>query len=70
MNLFRRNIEKRCVYCASGSALSEAEVACPYRGVMDAAGSCARFRYDPLKRVPPRPAVLRTEKYNAEDFAL
>lgn len=70
MKLFRRNMEKRCVYCANGSTLNEREVACPYRGVMDAAGGCARFQYDPLKRVPPRPAVLHREKFNAEDFKL
>lgn len=70
MKLFRKDMEKRCVYCANGSALNENEVACPYRGVMDASAGCGRFQYDPLKRVPPRPAVLRTGKYNPEDFAL
>ncbi len=70
MQLFRKNIEKRCGYCASGSAISEREVACPYRGVMDAGGHCLRFTYDPLKRVPPQPAPLQTEKYSAEDFKL
>ena len=37
---------------------------------MDAADHCRRFAYDPLRRVPPRPAVLKTEKYTAEDFRL
>ncbi len=70
MRLFRRNMEKRCAYCAHGSALGEREVGCPYKGVMDAASSCRRFSYDPLKRVPPRPAALKTEQYKAEDFEL
>lgn len=70
MRLFRKNMEKRCAYCASGSLINEREVACPYKGVMDAAGACRRFAYDPLKRVPPRPAALKTEKYSAEDFEL
>jgi hypothetical protein len=70
VKLFRKNMEKHCVYCARGSVLNEKEVACPYRGVMDAADACRRFVYDPLKRVPPRPAALKTENYSAEDFEL
>ena len=70
MRLFRKNMEKRCAYCASGSVLDEREVACPYRGIMDAAGHCRRFSYDPLKRVPPRPAPPPDRKYSMEDFSL
>jgi len=70
VKLFRKNMEKRCAYCAFGSAISDREVACERKGVMDAANHCRAFRYDPLKRVPPRPAALKTEQYSAEDFAL
>lgn len=70
MELFRRDMEKRCAYCARGRAISETQVACERRGVTDAAGHCRRFVYDPLKRVPPRPAVLKTDQYGAEDFQL
>ena len=70
MKLFRKNMEKRCAYCAFGSVINEREVACARKGVMDAAGHCRAFRYDPLKRVPPRPAALKSEQYTAEDFKL
>ena len=70
MKLFRKNMEKRCAYCAFGSVINDREVACERKGVMDAAGHCRAFRYDPLKRVPPRPAALKTEQYTAEDFKL
>ena len=30
---------------------------------------CSHFCYDPLKRVPPRPATLN-DKYTSEDFSL
>jgi hypothetical protein len=70
MKLFRKNMEKRCAYCTSASVISEREVACPYRGVVDAAGHCRRFAYDPLKRVPPRPTAFEGKKYRAEDFTL
>ena len=36
-NPFRKDIEPRCAYCANGSALSESEVACSRRGVVDSA---------------------------------
>ena len=70
MKLFRKNLEKRCAYCANGTMLNEREVACPHHGVTDCAYHCRRFVYDPLKRVPPRPAALKTENYSAEDFKL
>ncbi|MBQ9459250.1 MAG: hypothetical protein IJU66_04880 [Oscillospiraceae bacterium] len=70
MRLFRKDMEKRCAYCAHASVLNENEVACPYRGVADAADHCRRFAYDPLKRVPPRPAALGAGKFSEEDFRL
>ncbi len=68
--LFRKDIEPRCVYCAKGSPISDREVACPRKGVVDASFHCARFRYDPLKRVPPRPVKLETGNLTEEDFRL
>ena len=70
MDLFRKDMEKHCAYCAFGSVINEREVACERKGVMDAAAHCRKFRYDPLKRVPPRPASLGGKKYSAEDFTL
>lgn len=70
MELFRKNIEKHCAYCAHSRRVSEAQVACMYKGVVDAGGRCFRFSYDPLRRVPPRPAALKTERYSEEDFSL
>jgi hypothetical protein len=45
-------------------------VACVKRGIVPAESHCRSFRYDPLKRVPPRPAALDTEKLNEADFSL
>ncbi len=70
MSLFEKNIDPRCAYCARGRALSETEVACPKRGVMSAASSCRLFQYDPLKRVPPRPAKFNAAGFKDEDFRL
>ena len=34
------------------------------------AWACRAFRYDPLKRVPPKPAATSFEKFRDEDFSL
>ena len=52
--LLRKDIEPRCTYCAHGSPLAD---------------HCRSFRYDPLRRVPAKPAVLR-EKFTNADFSL
>ncbi len=69
-DLFQENIEPRCAYCAKGAPLEEGRVLCAKKGVMPAGGRCSRFHYDPLKRVPPKPAVLDTSKLSPEDFQL
>jgi len=66
---FRKDIEKRCAYCRSGCVISDGQVVCSRRGVVDPADHCRHFSYDPLKRVPPRPASL-SDKYTSEDFSL
>ncbi len=68
--LFRKNIDPRCAYCARGSQLNDEEVACVKRGVVAADHRCGAFRYDPLKRVPPRPVTLETKELKQEDFSL
>ncbi|MEG0779612.1 MAG: hypothetical protein RRY95_05980 [Oscillospiraceae bacterium] len=68
--LFRKNIDPRCAYCARGSQINEREVACEKKGIVAVEDHCRAFRYDPLKRVPPRPAVLETDKLKDADFSL
>ena len=53
--LFRKDIDPRCVYCQRGQQINEREVACVKRGIVPVENSCRAFRYDPMKRVPPRP---------------
>ncbi len=70
MNLFRKNIEPRCAYCDKGSQINDTEVACVKKGIVAAEHHCGAFRYDPLKRVPPRPVKLETQRLKQEDFSL
>ena len=64
--LFRKKIEPRCSYRARGC--QHHEVICAKKGIVPAESHCGAFRYDPRKRVPPRPAKLETEELREEDF--
>ena len=68
--LFRKDIDPRCAYCARGSRISDDKVACVKRGIVAVEHHCRAFKYDPLKRVPPRPAALETGRLKEEDFSL
>ena len=68
--LFEKDMEPRCAYCQRGTPLDGETVMCPKRGVVSAAGSCRSFRYDPLKRVPPKPLSVDFSHLKEEDFVL
>lgn len=68
--LFSRDIEPRCAYCKHGAALDGERIVCIRKGIVSAGGRCRAFRYEPLKRVPPRPAALDLTRFDQEDFSL
>ena len=70
MGLFQKSIEPRCAYCAHGRELEADQIVCPKKGVMAAGSHCHSFKYDPLKRVPPRPAKLAGTDLSDEAFEL
>lgn len=70
MMLFRKNIEPRCAYCAKGRTINDDEVVCSRKGIVAIDFHCRAFRYDPLRREPPRPVKLHTEKLAEEDFKI
>lgn len=68
--LFTDKIEPRCAYCQRSAPLGERQVMCIKRGVVPIDGHCRKFRYDPLKRTPPRPAVPDFSRLKDSDFTL
>lgn len=68
--LFRKEIEPYCSYCARGARLNENEIMCIRRGIVTPGYHCPAFRYEPLKRVPPRPPKLDLAILENEDFSL
>lgn len=68
--LFSKDIQPRCIYCQRGVRLGEDKVMCLKKGIVTATGQCRRFKYDPLKRVPPRSKILDLSRLSNEDFTL
>lgn len=68
--LFRKKIEKSCSYCTRGTVLENGQILCSKRGLCSLDDGCRKFRYDPCKRIPPRPKPLDFSKYDDQDFSL
>ena len=68
--LFEKKMYPRCSYCSRSARLDDETVMCIKKGVVPAGYSCRSFKYDPLKRVPPRPAAPDFSRLKDEDFSL
>lgn len=68
--LFRKKIERSCSYCVYGASLEGEKILCSKKGVKTVEDRCRRFKYDPCKRIPPRPKALDFSRYDHEDFSL
>jgi len=68
--LFRKKIEKSCSYCIYSTKLDDEQALCVKMGVVDLYSKCRKFRYDPTKRIPPKPKAPDFEQYTQEDFSL
>ena len=69
-SMFEKNIEPRCGYCQRGSSIEDGKMLCVKKGIVSPAGACRRFRYDPLKRVPPKPLATSFDHLKDKDFTL
>ena len=68
--LFDKHIPPRCSYCQWGTPLDEEQMMCVKKGIVAYTGSCRRFRYDPLRRTPPKPLTASFDRFKDEDFTL
>lgn len=68
--LFRKKIAKSCYYCLHGAPLEGESILCCKKGLRSQDKPCRKFRYDPCKRVPPRPKAMDFSQYDNRDFSL
>lgn len=68
--LFRKDIEPRCAYCTYSAPAEEGTVICRKKGIRQDADKCRKFKYNPLKRIPPRPLNPDFTKYDDRDYSL
>lgn len=68
--LFRKKIQKSCIYCAHATKLDEEQALCIKKGIVSLDGKCRKFSYDPCKRIPVKPKAPDLSKFKEEDFAL
>ena len=68
--LFRKNIEKSCAYCVHSAKISDDEVLCIKKGVVELTNKCRSFSYDPCKRTPAKAKALDCSKFEQYDFSL
>lgn len=68
--LFSKKIEPRCAYCKRGKIIDSDTILCKKRGITPPDSFCPVFRYDPLKRIPPRPVTPDFSRLKDEDFSL
>lgn len=68
--LFRKNVAKFCAYCQHAGKVDADRMLCAKKGFVPSDGSCPRFRYDPLKRTPPRYSAKDFSKFEDTDFSL
>jgi hypothetical protein len=68
--LFRKKIEQSCLHCRFGTRLDEERMLCAKKGIVMRTDDCRKFRYDPFKRIPPKPKAPDFSKYDDDDFSL
>ena len=68
--LFRKKIDRYCTYCQFAGKIDDETMVCQFCGIVPSNHRCRRFRYDPLRREPPRPATLKTDTLQEKDFSL
>lgn len=71
MKLFRKKVERACLYCSYAIQSSEERITCTKKKQFRPLDSkCIHFKYDPLKRVPSKAKALDFSKYEEYDYSL
>ena len=67
--LFRKKIDRYCTYCQFAGKIDDETMVCQFCVIVPSDHRCRRFRYDPLRRIPGRPAAPK-HTHDDADFSL
>ncbi|MGM9651387.1 MAG: hypothetical protein ACI3VX_05575 [Faecousia sp.] len=67
--LFRKHVAKFCAYCAHAGKVDDEQMLCRKYGFVSCGHKCRHFRYDPLKRTPPRLSAKDFSQFDEQDFS-
>lgn len=68
--LFRKKQPRSCEYCKFSTSITDEHVLCSKHGIRPPDSPCRKFRYDPVKRIPPKNNAMDLNKYTQDDFTL
>lgn len=67
--LLGKDLEPKCEYCVYGRPTPDGQnILCVYCGVPSPDYHCKKYKYDPLKREPQKPA--RLGEFSEDEFKL
>ncbi len=66
--LYNNDTRKICALCEHSSPLDDENMLCCKKGPVPLEYCCRSFAYDPLKRVPKKPAAVKA--FSEKDFKL
>lgn len=67
--IFGKDTAKYCAFCEHGRDLhTNDEMSCVYKGVVDKADTCRKFKYDVLKRDPVK--SMPDISFDEKEFSL
>lgn len=56
--LYNKDVPQVCAHCLFGQSFSASHELCRRYGPVSPTFTCPHFKYDPLRRTPPRPARI------------
>ena len=63
-----KDIEENCAHCEKAQPLADGDtMLCERSGVVSCGHVCRKFKYDPLKRIPPQTPKLEKVDLSLEE---
>lgn len=68
--MFSKKIARMCQYCDHSRPVIQTDhFICPFKGLITGDFSCRKYKYNAIKRVPPKKIIYK-EEFDKSDFEL